>query len=60
MLTFKVQAYFGPYLGGEFGYGLGTMNFTNMTWGFKDHGLFYGKHPSTTTHATRPARRYCC
>ena len=45
LLDFKIQAYFSD--GPPFGYGLGVMNFTSMSWGFEKHGLFYGHNGLT-------------
>ena len=45
MTNFVQGQYFGSYFkGAPIGYGLGLMNFSNMTWGFQDpsFGLLYG------------------
>jgi hypothetical protein len=45
ILTFKLGTYLGKT--GEFGYGLGMMNFTSMNWGFQYDGLLYGHNGLT-------------
>jgi len=45
MLSFRLGTYLGR--AGEFGYGLGLMNFTSMNWGFQYEGQFYGHNGLT-------------
>eukprot|EP00039_Didymoeca_costata_P002660 m.61787 g.61787 ORF g.61787 m.61787 type:complete len:442 (+) comp11447_c0_seq1:116-1441(+) len=57
MLTFKQGDYFG-YRPPSWGYGLGMMNFTNMTWGFSDEGLYYGHNGLTYGFGSQQGYNY--
>eukprot|EP00040_Diaphanoeca_grandis_P024939 m.137793 g.137793 ORF g.137793 m.137793 type:complete len:447 (-) comp29948_c2_seq1:12-1352(-) len=61
MLTFRVQQYFpsrSTALNASFGYGLGMMNFTSMTWGFANHGLYYGHNGLTYGFGSQSGYNY--
>jgi hypothetical protein len=65
MMTFVQGSIFGDYHGASCGYGLGLMNFSNMTWGFQDpnQGLFYGHNGLTYGFGSQSgynAKYVCC